>query len=354
MISPELLAALATHERRASATTFSASLAEGEGARRVAGAAEAVRAAVAHAGQGKRASVLLQPDELLAAVESIAAAARSRTPITVHVTGNPRRPSSGRDELAVALDLGAGVLVTWNAQDALDLSVGAHRAAEDSETPFLLLHDGADGAFAPADEAIVARFLGPARARGESPEDDHRRKRAERSFASRAPFALASALRELGEATGRPLAALERFETADAEEIVVAVGASFEVARHVARELRAAGRRAGALGVRALRPFFAADVVKAVARAKAVGVIEPLDIALAPAGPVASALKGAFADAITWAHGFPGIGHVPTITAAGFATFDESPREVDVLRVFDEIALRDRARRSLVFGSDLT
>src|SRR5215475_2280744 len=71
--------------------------------------------------------------------------------------------------------------------------------------------------------------------------------------ASRAPFALASALRELGEATARPLAALERFETADAEEIVVAVGAAFEVSRKIARELRAGGRRAGAIGVRALR-----------------------------------------------------------------------------------------------------
>ena len=61
----------------------------------------------------------------------------------------------------------------------------------------------------------------------------------------------------------------------------------------------------------------------------------------------------AIVDAVTWASGFPGVGHVPPICSAGFATFDDQPRERDVLRVFDEIALRDRAQRTLVFGSDL-
>src|SRR5262249_53981168 len=141
-------------------------------------------------------------------------------------------------------------------------------------------------------------------------------KRAERGFASRVPFALTSAFRELGDRTARPLAALERFETADAEEVVVALGAAFPRARAVARELRAAGRRVGALGVRALRPFFAVETVKLLARARAVGVVEPLDVPLAPSGPLAQSVKAAFADALTWAPGFPGVGHIPPVVSA--------------------------------------
>jgi pyruvate-ferredoxin/flavodoxin oxidoreductase len=60
--------------------------------------------------------------------------------------------------------------------------------------------------------------------------------------------------------------------------------------------------------VRVLRPFFPGELVKAVSRARAIAVIEPLDVALAPSGPLAGSLKAAFADALTWAPGFPGVG----------------------------------------------
>jgi pyruvate-ferredoxin/flavodoxin oxidoreductase len=166
------------------------------------------------------------------------------------------------------------------------------------------------------------------------------------------PFALAAALRGVGEVTGKPLAPLERFQTTDADEVLVAVGSAFPAARAAAEELRARGRRAGALGVRALRPFFAAEIVKTLARAKAVGVLEPLDVALAPCGPVAGMLKGAFADAITWAPGFPGVGHVPPIVSAGLATVDGAAPLTAARRVFEEIAHKDRAQRALVLGAD--
>ncbi len=164
-------------------------------------------------------------------------------------------------------------------------------------------------------------------------------------------------MRELGELTGRPLAPVERYETADAEEIVVAVGQAFPAARAAAESMRREGRRVGAVGVRVLRPFFPSELVKAVARARAVAVIEPLDVALAPSGPLATSLKAAFADAITWAPGFPGVGHIPPIVSVVFATFVATAGAVterEVREALGELPAGDRAKRLLVFGSDTT
>ena len=330
---------------------------------RVATGAEAILAAAAAAHEGKRATAVLRPSEILGALSALHAVARERAPITVHVVGDAGGICPGRDEIAPTLDVGAGVLVTWSAQDSVDLALAVRRAAEDSETPFVVFTDGAGPVMSLAGAGLVEKFLGvrapprsrstqPAREAGGAVPDAVAGKRVERSYAARVPFALAGAMRELVELTGRPLAPVERFETADAEDVIVAVGHAFVAARAVAEVLRAEGRRVGAVGIRALRPFFAADVVKAVARARSVVVIEPLDVALAPAGPLATILKAAFADALTWAPGFPGVGRIPPIVSAVFATLDGSIGEREVREALAESSAGDRAKRLMVFGSD--
>ncbi|AUX44104.1 uncharacterized protein SOCE26_055650 [Sorangium cellulosum] len=337
---------------------------------RAASAADAIRSAVARTRAGQRASVVLGGHELVGALAALGEAAATRTPVTVHVVERRGGPAVGRDDLAPALDVGAGVLVTWSSQEAADMALVARRAAEDSETPFLHLVDAmpSDVAALGAVRDLAARFLGGERpaptftdaAPGESdgdggPRPQSRgvvRKRAERSFSARVPFALTSAMRELCELTGRPLAAIERVDTADAEEIVLAVGCAFPAAREVVRSLRAQGRRIGLVGLRAIRPFFGADVVKTVGRARAIVVIEPLDVPLAPSGPVTAGVKAAFADALTWAPGFPGVGRIPPIISATFATIDGTITEREVRLSLAEIASGERARRHVVFGSD--
>jgi pyruvate-ferredoxin/flavodoxin oxidoreductase len=199
---------------------------------------------------------------------------------------------------------------------------------------------------------LVDRFLGAPALKQRAAAPAAQGKRAERSFAGRVPFALAAALRELGELTGRPLAPVERYEVADAEELLIASGQAFVAARAVAEAQRRAGRRVGAVGVRTLRPFFAGEVVKAASRARSIAVVEPFDVALAPGGPVAQSLKAAFADALTWAPGFPGVGRIPLIVSAAFATLDGVVGEREVAGALAELGNGDRARRILVFGSD--
>lgn len=336
----------------------------GSGVTSVATGAEALLAAAAAAHEGERAAVVLRSSEILGALSALHAVARRRAPILVHVVGDAQGICPGRDEIAPTLDVGAGVLVTWSAQDSVDLALAVRRAAEDSETPFVIFTDGAGPVMSLPGSGLVTRFLGtrarPTPAHADSSASPARGpvhdavagKRLERSFAARVPFALAGAMRELGELTGRPLALVERFETADAEDVVVAVGQAFVAARAVAETMRGEGRRVGAVGIRGLRPFFAADVVRAVARARSVVVLEPLDVALAPAGPLATSLKAAFADALTWAPGFPGVGRIPPIVSAVFATLDGAVGEREVREALAESAAGDRARRLLVFGSD--
>lgn len=353
----DLRAAIARAEALVCDVIVSTSPDGGERHERAPSPSQAVRAAVELSQQGRRAAVILAPNELFEALGAVHAAARARAPIVVHVAGSGAS-SAGRDELAPALDLGAGVLTAWSAQDSVDLAFAARRAAEDSETPWIVVAGGAPAETTLPDAALLAKFLGGARPVGQArraPGDapDHLAdKRAERTYTSRAPFALGSALRELGELTGRPLPAVERYEAADAEEVIVAVGEAFVAARAVAAAMRHEKKKVGAVGIRSLRPFYASEAVKSMARARAIAVIEPLDVALAPAGPLAVSLKAAFADAITWAAGFPGVGKIPPVISAVLATLEGGVSEKQVREILDELGAGDRARRVMVFGSD--
>ncbi|MFO0762987.1 MAG: transketolase [Byssovorax sp.] len=350
----DLRAAIERAESLVCEVILSTSPAGGERHERVPSGPQAVRAAVEVSQQGRRAAVVLSPAELFDALAAIHAAARARAPIVIHVPA-AAAGGVGRDELGPALELGAGVLSAWSAQDAIDLGFAARRAAEDSETPWIVVSAGAPSDPIVPDGALLGRFLGVGRAAGQgrrAGDDPAADKRSERSYTSRAPFALGSALRELGELTGRPLPAVERFETADAEEVIVAVGEAFVAARAVAAAMRHDKKKVGAVGVRSLRPFFASEAVKAMARARAIAVIEPLDVALSPAGPLAESLKAAFADALTWAAGFPGVGKIPPVVSAVCATLEGGVSEAQVREVLAELSAGDRARRVMVLGSD--
>lgn len=327
--------------RAAGASVHSARAAIGE----LSGSAdEAVRRAAAEPG---RAAVILLPAEVPGALAAIADAAAAHAPVVVHV---PFAAGDDGHAIAPLCETGAAVLATWTAAEAGCAAVALHRAAQDSEMPFVHVHDAPDGGgvAAPMDRASVEALLGPAHARSASTLEADRAR--VRGFAARVPFALAAALRAAGERTGVALPLLERFETTDADEVVVTYGRTFAVACGVARSMRAKGRRVGVLGVRALRPFLAADVVKAIARAKAAVVIEPLDAALDPTGPLAACVKGAFFDALTWAPGFPGVGRVPPIVSVTSA--QPLLRAPDVEAALAELSNGERARRVVVVGSE--
>ncbi len=324
---------------------------------------DAVLAAAALASRGERAAVLLRASEVRGALDALDRAAASRSPLVVHVQVSVSEAEPSRDVPTVLLGGRAGVVMTSSAQEAVDTTLALRRAAEDSESTFIHVSDAlpSAGSVSLFARDAAARFLDGERRvprapgavlAANDPRQSAAHRRADRSFAGRVPFALASALREAGELLGRPMGPFERVDTQDADELIVAVGAATPAVRLAIPVFRREGRRVGGVLVRSLQPFFRADLVKTASRARAIVVMEPYDSPLVGAGPVATALKAAFADALTWAPGYPGVGRVPPVVSALFATLDGPVSEDQVRAALDEIAAGERARRLVVFGSD--
>lgn len=90
-----------------------------------------------------------------------------------------------------------------------------------------------------------------------------------------------SVIKEIGDEwaaiCGRPFDFVDTFECDDAEYIIVTLGSSAGNARHVARDLRAKGVKAGVARIRVFRPFPAEELVAALKGAKAVAVLDRSD-----------------------------------------------------------------------------
>jgi pyruvate-ferredoxin/flavodoxin oxidoreductase len=323
-----------------------------EGVTPAASANGAAQAALAALRAGQRASALIAGEDLIEVLPVVAEARRDQLPLVIHAFYDGELHGRGRDEVAPLLQIGGAVVSAWTTQESVDVAIAARRAALDSELPVTVVHEVRSHAQEAhlLDVDAVASFLGPARAPSHG-GDALQRRRGERSLAVRLPFALAAAFRELGDLTKRHHHVIERFDATDAEELIVTAIGGYPQAREVASALRREGRRVGAVGVRALRPLYIADLVKACSRASAIVVIEPLDIALAPSGPIAAELKAGFLDALTWAPGFPGVGRVPPIVSTTFATLARGVRDEDIRAALTELHAGDRARRTVVLGT---
>ncbi|MBK8256187.1 MAG: transketolase [Polyangiaceae bacterium] len=326
--------------RAAGATVTSAGAALGEQA---ASPGEAVRRA---ARASVRSAVILLPHEIGSALGEISLAAASHAPLVVHV------PVAAGDDLSALGPLcqtGAAVISTWSAAEASTAAIALQRAAHDSEMPCVHIADAPSNieTLPLMSPTAIEAVLGAFHPRAADVVPDRARVR---GFASRVPFALAASLRAAAEHTGTPVSLLERFETADAEEVVVTFGRTFPIACGVARAHRSRGRKVGVLGVRALRPFLAADVVKAISRAKTAVVVEPMDAPLSPSGLLAESVKGAFFDALTWAPGFPGVGRVPPVVSVTSARPVLGAADVEL--AIAELSGGERARRVIVLGSE--
>jgi pyruvate ferredoxin oxidoreductase alpha subunit len=95
---------------------------------------------------------------------------------------------------------------------------------------------------------------------------------------------------------GRSFDFVEQYQCADADYILVVLGSAAGNARAVAKELRAAGIKAGVLRIRVYRPFPAAEVREALSGAKAVGILDRSDSFGAQYGPVGLDVRAALYD----------------------------------------------------------
>jgi pyruvate-ferredoxin/flavodoxin oxidoreductase len=317
-------------------------------------AALAKRAAQA-AAEGERVALVARATDLAAARGELARIAARGLAMVVHAIAEPGGPGLPACEsgIAPALTLGDlpwGILIGSGVADAVDLSLVARRAAEDSGCPFVVVHERVNAhhtepVMAPSRQLVEALLGGPRPATPPQPAAS------ERAFAERAPFALASAMRELETLTGRRHDVIERAPNADAAMALVGVGALGESLLADVDRQRAAGHDVAAVRVVAWRPFPGARLVRVLHRALAITVLENVDRPLAANGPLSVQVKAAFADALTWAPDYPGIGRIPRI-ASGVVVARREIDAADVDAIVHNMLADERGKRTFSLGGD--
>jgi pyruvate-ferredoxin/flavodoxin oxidoreductase len=305
------------------------------------------------AASGARVALLAPAHALAEARSSLRRIAARRIGTVVHAV------LDGRGDVSALADLGWGMLFASGAGESLDLSLIARRAAEDSGNPFLVIHERShvrhtEPMSAPARELCEA-FIGPAVGRTrvvDGLNGRHEPTPSDRVFSERVPFALGSAMRELEALTGRRHDVLDRSPSSDAALMLVGLGEVGESLIAEVDRLRAAGHDVCAVRITSLRPFPGARLIKALARALAVTVVERVDNPFAQSNPLALEVKSAFADALTWAPEYPGIGSIPRIVSGvvGEGGHELEPHDIDAM--VSNMLADERGKRLFVLGGE--
>jgi pyruvate-ferredoxin/flavodoxin oxidoreductase len=280
-----------------------------------------------------------------------------RLPAVFHVgaralTSQALNIHAGHDDVMAVADAGWGILFARNVQEVADLAAIARRAAEETETPFLVVQDGfltthtIENANLPEDE-LLKEFVGDPRLRIRDlfdpaealmsgvvqNQDSYMKGRiAQRAWYERMPQVLRDLMTEWTTLTGRRYGLIDAYQTDGAEHVLVAMGTIADSARDVVDYLRGQGRRAGAIGVTSFRPFPATELAQSLAGAHSVAVIERTDEPAASANPLTRELKAALADLAVNGQRIP---HVVS-ASAGLGSRDVSP--ADLVAVFDWLA----------------
>lgn len=96
--------------------------------------------------------------------------------------------------------------------------------------------------------------------------------------------------------SGRPFDVIETWNMEDAEVAVVVIGSTAGNVRHVARQLRAEGKRVGIVKIRVWRPFPYAEIAAALKGVKAVAVMDRAESFGAEGGPLFLEVRSALYD----------------------------------------------------------
>jgi pyruvate-ferredoxin/flavodoxin oxidoreductase len=293
-----------------------------------------------------------------------------RLPVVFHIgaralTSQALNIHAGHDDVMAVADCGWGILFARNAQEAADLAAIARRAAEASDTPFMVAQDGfltthtLENVFLPEDD-LLREFVGnprdhirdlfdPAEALMTGVvqnQDSYMKGRiGQRAYTDRLPAILEDAYDEWARLTGRRYGAIESYRTDDAQEILVAMGTIADTAITVVDHLRALGRPVGCVAITAFRPFPSLGLVSVLRGARAVGVVERTDDPLAAANPLTREIRSVLYDAA--AEGVM----VPRILSISAGLGSRDVAAGDLVAIYDRLAIHgDQERRHYVVG----
>ncbi len=260
---------------------------------------------------GGRVTSFVSGQALPAMTEVLSTIAGRRLPMVFHVGARALQSQgtatmAGHDDVMSVAETGWAILFARDPQQVVDLALICRRAAEYSETPFLVVQDAyatthqIRDVLLPEPE-LIRLFLGEA----ESKIKDHFNPRrpamlnpvqddasymegrlAQRKFLSRTQAALEASMAEFSRLTGRIYTAAAAYRLDDAEHVVLGCGSMMDAAERAVDSLRAAGKKAGAIALHAFRPFPDEMLAGMLKGKRTVTVFERTDTPLAPANPV--------------------------------------------------------------------
>ncbi|MEZ5116105.1 MAG: 2-oxoacid:acceptor oxidoreductase family protein [Candidatus Nanopelagicales bacterium] len=149
-------------------------------------------------------------------------------------------------------------------------------------------------------------------------------------FASAVPALVRQAMAEYSAMSGRPYSPLHTYDVEDADYVMVGLGSITDDVQAVLPYLRSQGLKVGLVSVKLLQPFPEAELVEALATAKAVTVLERSD-QTALTSLVTQALFKARANAdVEQYAGIPALDRLPRLTTAifGLGGHDVQPRHI--------------------------
>jgi pyruvate-ferredoxin/flavodoxin oxidoreductase len=265
---------------------------------------------------------------------------------------------AGHDDVMSVADVGWGMLLARNAQEAGDFCLIARRAAEASNTPFFAVQDGfltthTVETVRLIEPAFMKEFVGDPKERlvnlmdpanpmmsgvVQNQDSYMKGKLAQRAYYDRVQPALDEAFELFERKTGRKYGPVEAYRCEDAEYILVGMGCYMETAKVTVDHLRKKGLAAGCLTVFQFRPFPARAIVQALHGALAFTVFERMDDPLSTTGNhLTREIKAALCDAITGQNGHEQILRVPRVhhAAAGLGSRDVRP--ADIIAAFENM-----------------
>ncbi len=280
----------------------------------------AMSAAVGASAAGARVATATSSQGLALMWEELHIAAGMRLPIVMfnanRALSAPINIHCDHGDVMGARDTGWIILFAETAQEAYDNTIMSFRIAEHPDVllPVMTTADGfitthsIDRAQVMDDETVAA-FVGDyvpgyALLDTDSPASHgnfsglggpyFEFKKQERQAIDRSKAVINEIGAEFSELSGRPFGMTESWGMDDAEVAVVCIGSTAGNARHVARDMRAKGIKAGVVKVRVFRPFPSDELRDALKGLKAVAVLDRSESFGAQGGPlfleVASAL----------------------------------------------------------------
>jgi len=288
---------------------------------------------------GERAGAFLSGPDLIAAQDLLASAAGRHLPLVIHLAcrataSHAQALGAGHEAYMACADRGCFQLFALNVQEAVDLALIARRTAERALLPGIVAMDGEQTAMAAQDVRLaganlIEGYLNRPAQRIEPPTEAQRllfgetRRLVPRFhdleqpmmlsplmgpeswglgaagarpyFYGHLPALLADAFDMFAEQTGRRYGPLFAHRLDDARIVLIAQGSAVETAAAVADHVRAGeDLKVGVLGVRCLRPFPGAEIVRRLRAAKVAAVLERMDSPAASEGPLLREIRAAF------------------------------------------------------------